>query len=290
MTAQPVEQQTPEVWGALSVFAYVPSVPGPALRVLLFLLGVQEPGGRIVIKQQDVAQALGMKRQGGRPQPAAPAVRPDGVQGPERRLRAAPADRRVHHTRRAGPGRGGLAPEDLLDVDDFEERYQQAVEAHQQELKRKAQERQQAPRPAADLAAHRRPAGTVAAPETRGPPQQRGPRRVWLSERSLPASAAMPRCEAPAITGTAGRGVGDYDVITYAPSQVHAAAGDPVPSGRGPVPIRASHGRDPYGSCNRLASGRCPMSELFDAVDALVASRSPLPPPEERRGCAPRTG
>ncbi|MBO8194627.1 helix-turn-helix transcriptional regulator, partial [Streptomyces oryzae] len=25
------------------------------------------------------------------------------------------------------------------------------------------------------------------------------------------------------------------------------------------------------------------MSELFDAVDALVASRAPLPPPEERR-------
>ena len=25
------------------------------------------------------------------------------------------------------------------------------------------------------------------------------------------------------------------------------------------------------------------MSELFDAVDALVASRSPLPPPAERR-------
>ncbi|PZH18462.1 transcriptional regulator, partial [Streptomyces sp. NTH33] len=25
------------------------------------------------------------------------------------------------------------------------------------------------------------------------------------------------------------------------------------------------------------------MSELFDAVDALVASRSPLPPPEERK-------
>ncbi|GHF25249.1 hypothetical protein GCM10018789_64090 [Streptomyces werraensis] len=25
------------------------------------------------------------------------------------------------------------------------------------------------------------------------------------------------------------------------------------------------------------------MSELFDAIDALIASRTPLPPPEERK-------
>ncbi|MGA5418589.1 hypothetical protein [Streptomyces pseudogriseolus] len=159
MTAQPVEQQTPEVWGALSVFAYVPSVPGPALRVLLFLLGVQEPGGRIVIKQQDVAQALGMKRQAvglslqhlqfarmvSKVQSGVYVLHPQiaGFTTPAEQARAV----------------AGLAPEDLLDVDDFEERYQQAVEAHQQELKRKAQERQQAPRPAADLAAHRRRRG-----------------------------------------------------------------------------------------------------------------------------------
>src|SRR5690606_5905197 len=33
----------------------------------------------------------------------------------------------------------------------------------------------------------------------------------------------------------------------------------------------------------RVRGGGVLMSELFDAVDALVASRSPLPPPAERR-------
>ncbi|AXI91399.1 hypothetical protein SAM9427_37160 (plasmid) [Streptomyces sp. ETH9427] len=156
MTAQPVEERAPEVWGALSVFAYVPSVPGPALRVLLFLLGVQEPGGRIVIKQADIAQALGMKR-------SAVGLSLQHLQFARMVTKVQSGVYELHpqiagFTTPAEQAQAvaSLPREDCLDVDDFEERYQQAVEVHRQELQRKAQERLQGPKPPADLAAHRR--------------------------------------------------------------------------------------------------------------------------------------
>ncbi|MCX4826421.1 helix-turn-helix domain-containing protein [Streptomyces sp. NBC_01142] len=156
MTApQPAEEHAPELWTSPSAFAYVPSVPGPALRVMLFLLGVQEPGGRIVITQEDIASALGMKR--------------SAVGLSLQHLQFA----RIVWKERQGvyqlnpqvagfttPAEAGVAIRQMdeafyLDVEDFEERYQAAVEEHQEALKRKAAMRKMPAMPPTDLAAHR---------------------------------------------------------------------------------------------------------------------------------------
>ncbi|MGW3929612.1 hypothetical protein ACWECC_16125 [Streptomyces microflavus] len=156
MTAlQPAEEHAPELWTSPSAFAYVPSVPGPALRVMLFLLGVQEPGGRIVITQEDIASALGMKR--------------SAVGLSLQHLQFA----RIVWKERQGvyqlnpqvagfttPAEAGEAIRQMkeafyLDVEDFEERYQAAVEEHQEALKRKAAVRKVPTMPPTDLAAHR---------------------------------------------------------------------------------------------------------------------------------------
>ncbi|WP_225636717.1 hypothetical protein [Streptomyces solaniscabiei] len=155
MTAQAAEEHAPELWTSPSAFAYVPSVPGPALRVMLFLLGVQEPGGRIVITQEDIASALGMKR--------------SAVGLSLQHLQFA----RIVWKERQGvyqlnpqvagfttPAEAETAIRQMdaafyLDVEDFEERYQAAVEAHQAALKRKAAMRKMPANEPTDLAAHR---------------------------------------------------------------------------------------------------------------------------------------
>jgi hypothetical protein len=159
MTAQPVDERAPELWSSLSVFAFVPSVPGPALRVLFFLLGVQEPGGRIVITQQDIAQALGMKR-------SAVGLSLQHLQFARMVTKIQSGVYELHPqiagfstpAEQDGAVRK-LAREDHLDVDDFEERYQQTVQSYQAELKRKAEERRTGAKPPTDLVAHRRRRG-----------------------------------------------------------------------------------------------------------------------------------
>lgn len=156
MTAQPVEERAPELWASLNAFAFVPSVPGPALRVMLFLLGAQEPGGRIVITQESIAEALGMQRSAVglalQHLQFARIVRRErqGVYqlNPQVAGFATPAE--------ADEAIRGMDEADYLDVDDFEERYQRALVRHQEEVKRKAKERKAPPQPPTDLAAHRR--------------------------------------------------------------------------------------------------------------------------------------
>ncbi|WP_374778661.1 replication/maintenance protein RepL (plasmid) [Streptomyces sp. NBC_01310] len=156
MTAQPAEERAPELWASLSTFAFVPSVPGPALRVMLFLLGIQEPGGRLVITQESIAEALGMKRSAvglalqhlqfarivWKERQGVYQLNPQVAGFPT----PAEADEAIRHMNEA----------DYLDVEDFEDRYQTAVQRHQEELKRKAVERKAPPKPPTDLAAHRR--------------------------------------------------------------------------------------------------------------------------------------
>ncbi|MER6684658.1 hypothetical protein [Streptomyces olivaceoviridis] len=161
MTAQPVEERAPapDLWVSPNVFAFVPSVPGPALRVLLFLLGVQEPGGRIVITQQAIADAVGLKR-------SAVGLALQHLQFARMVTRLQPGVYTLHPQisafstpAEADEAVRRLDADDYLDVDDFEERYQDTVAAHQKELKRKADERQAPPKPPTDLAAHRRKRG-----------------------------------------------------------------------------------------------------------------------------------
>jgi hypothetical protein len=161
MTAQPVEEHAPapDLWFSPNVLAFVPSVPGPALRVLFFLLGAQEPGGRIVITQKGIADAVGLQRSavGLALQHLQFARMVTMVQRgvymlhPQLAAFSTPveADEAVRR----------LDEDAYLDVDDFEERYQQTVAAHQEELARKAQERQAPPKPPTDLDAHRRRRG-----------------------------------------------------------------------------------------------------------------------------------
>jgi hypothetical protein len=136
----PVEDDAPRelVWGSMNAFAYIPTVPGPALRVLMYLVGSQEPGGRIVITQEKIAEDLAIHR--------------------------SLAGTALQHLRFANvvtkPGNGvyqlnamiagyrtpvealqaiGVMPdEDRLDHEDFEERYQRALHAHEAEKKRRA--------------------------------------------------------------------------------------------------------------------------------------------------------
>jgi hypothetical protein len=159
MTAQPVEvhESAPvDLWGAFNVFAFVPSVPGPALRVVLFLMGVQEPGGRIVITQKAIAEALGLQR-------SAVGLALQHLQF-ARMVTKVQSGVYMLHPQIAGfstPAEADdavrqLKPDDYLDVEDFEERYQGAIAAHQEEVRRKAGERQVPPKPPTDLADHRR--------------------------------------------------------------------------------------------------------------------------------------
>jgi DNA-binding IclR family transcriptional regulator len=152
---QPAEEHAPALWTSPNAFAFVPSVPGPALRVMLFVLGVQEPGGRIVITQKDIASALGMNRSavgaGLQHLQFARIVwkEQQGVYklNPQVAGFVTPAD--------AAEAIRQMDPAFDLMVDDFEERYQAAVADHQEDVKRKAEKRKTSAMVPTDLAAHR---------------------------------------------------------------------------------------------------------------------------------------
>ncbi|WP_440581096.1 replication/maintenance protein RepL [Streptomyces sp. PT19] len=155
MTAQPAEEHAPELWTSPSAFAYVPSVPGPALRVMLFLLGVQEPGGRIVITQEHIASALGMKR-------SAVGLSLQHLQFArivwKERQGVYQLNPQVAGFTTPAEAEDAIRQMDesfYLDVEDFEERYQAAVEEHQEALRQKAALRKAPVLPPTDLGAHR---------------------------------------------------------------------------------------------------------------------------------------
>ncbi|KOT33147.1 hypothetical protein ADK41_28465 [Streptomyces caelestis] len=160
MTAQPVEEHAAvlDTWLSPNVFAFMPSVPGPALRVLFFLLGVQEPGGRIVITQKEIAEAVGLKRSavGGALQHLQFARMVTKVQSNGGVYSLHPQIAAFPTPAEADDAVRQLSPDEYLDVHDFEERYQRALAAHQRELRRKTEERQAPAMPPTDLAAHRR--------------------------------------------------------------------------------------------------------------------------------------
>jgi hypothetical protein len=156
MTAQPLQETAPDLNASVNAFAFIPGIPGPALRVMVFLLGTQEPGGRIVIRQEDIAEALGMQRSA--VGLALQHLQFARIAWKERSgvyrlnpqvagfLTVAEADDAIRRMDEA----------DYLDVDDFEERYQRAVQQHQEDLRRKAAQRSAAPGAPTDLATHRR--------------------------------------------------------------------------------------------------------------------------------------
>ncbi|MGW2681071.1 replication/maintenance protein RepL [Streptomyces sp. NPDC001436] len=157
MSVQALEDTPrPLLWGNYNIFAYMPDLPGFSLKVLLYCLGHQEAGGRIVQNQKEIAEWLDVSRslvqksmkhlqlarillkEGNgiyrlNPMVAAyptPAESQQAIKGMDRSFR--------------------------LDTDDFAERYERAVEEYEASLKVKAAARSAAVHELTDLAAHRR--------------------------------------------------------------------------------------------------------------------------------------
>ncbi|MEW1657867.1 hypothetical protein [Streptomyces sp. NPDC093707] len=130
MTAASVDHEPDELaYGTYNGFAYMPAMPGIAYRVLFHLIGTQKVGGRCLTTEHKIAKHFGVHR---------------SLVG--RGLNALILARMVFKENEAGGvyrlnpmfsgGRsipehleaiGGLDPEDRLDVDDFQDRYDEAV-------------------------------------------------------------------------------------------------------------------------------------------------------------------
>ncbi|WP_395576618.1 hypothetical protein [Streptomyces sp. BK79] len=120
--------EPPELtYGTFNGFAYMPAMPGIAYRVLFRLLGTQEPGGRCLVTEDDLADALEVHR----------SLVGRGLQA---LIHARLVFRQTKGVYLLNPmisgGRsitehleaiGSLDPDDRLDVDDYQERYDTAV-------------------------------------------------------------------------------------------------------------------------------------------------------------------
>ncbi|MEU4012842.1 hypothetical protein [Streptomyces pseudogriseolus] len=127
-TAASVNPEPPELtYGTFNGFAYMPAMPGIAYRVLFRLLGTQEPGGRCLVTEDDLADALEVHR----------SLVGRGLQA---LIHARLVFRQTKGVYLLNPmisgGRsitehleaiGSLDPDDRLDVDDYQERYDTAV-------------------------------------------------------------------------------------------------------------------------------------------------------------------
>jgi hypothetical protein len=127
-TAASVNPEPPELmYGTFNGFAYMPAMPGIAYRVLFRLLGTQEPGGRCLVTEDDLADALEVHR----------SLVGRGLQA---LIHARLVFRQTKGVYLLNPmisgGRsitehleaiGSLDLDDRLDVDDYQERYDRAV-------------------------------------------------------------------------------------------------------------------------------------------------------------------
>jgi hypothetical protein len=153
-TAASVNPEPPELtYGTFNGFAYMPAMPGIAYRVLFRLLGTQEPGGRCLVTEDDLADALEVHR----------SLVGRGLQA---LIHARLVFRQTKGVYLLNPmisgGRsitehleaiGSLDPDDRLDVDDYQERYDTAVAQAKLEKEAKRLGRKTAgPVPAAEKA------------------------------------------------------------------------------------------------------------------------------------------
>jgi hypothetical protein len=142
-TAASVNQESPPelTYGTFNGFAYMPAMPGIAYRVLLQLVGTQEPGGRCLVTEDELAEVLGVHR----------SMVGRGLQHLIlAKLVFRPAKGVYHLNPMISGGRtvpehleaiGSLDDEDRLDVDDYQERYDAAVAQAEQEKQEKRLER-----------------------------------------------------------------------------------------------------------------------------------------------------
>ncbi|GDY70484.1 hypothetical protein SAV14893_098770 [Streptomyces avermitilis] len=145
------------VWTANNALVFAPrGMPPASYPVLLHLLGRQEPGGRCLVTHGTLAAELGITRpkvtralqhlgfarmvwkEGNGAYRLSPLIA--GFRTPAEQLQAI----------------GAMDDDDRFDHPDFQERYEQQIEAYEEEKQAKAAERQRRLEPPIDLAARRR--------------------------------------------------------------------------------------------------------------------------------------
>ncbi|MFE9250716.1 hypothetical protein [Streptomyces sp. NPDC007088] len=147
-------------WGSFNVFAYTPSMPGIAYRVRDHLLGDQKPGGLCQTTEVEIAEALKVHRsQAGRGLLHLGLARmvfrkTKGLY----QLNPMISGFRTPAEQKAAID--GMAEEDWLDVEDYQERYDRALARHEEEVRLRTLERKHGKVPTAsgvaDLSAARR--------------------------------------------------------------------------------------------------------------------------------------
>lgn len=147
-TAASVNPEPAELtYGTYNGFAYMPAMPGIAYRVLFRLLGTQEPGGRCLVTEEELADALDVHR----------SMVGRGLQA---LIHARLVFRQARGIYYLNPMISGgrtvtehleaistLGEEDRLDVDDYQQRYDEAVAQAEQDKQAKRLGRQKAPKP-----------------------------------------------------------------------------------------------------------------------------------------------
>ncbi|MFI5571953.1 hypothetical protein ACIA6T_32405 [Streptomyces sp. NPDC051740] len=145
-TAASANPEPPELtYGTFNGFAYMPAMPGIAYRVLFRLLGTQEPGGRCLVTEEELAEALDVHR----------SMVGRGLQA---LILAKLVFRQAKGIYLLNPmisgarsvtehleAIGTLDPADRLDVDDYQERYEASVAQAEQEKKEKRLGRRSSP-------------------------------------------------------------------------------------------------------------------------------------------------
>ncbi|WP_081237681.1 hypothetical protein [Streptomyces viridosporus] len=145
-TAASANPEPPELtYGTFNGFAYMPAMPGIAYRVLFRLLGTQEPGGRCLVTEEELAEALDVHRSMvGRGLQALILAKlvfrqAKGIYFLNPMISGARSV--TEHLEAIG----ALDPADRLDVDDYQERYDAAVAQAEQEKKEKRLGRRSSP-------------------------------------------------------------------------------------------------------------------------------------------------
>lgn len=137
-TAASANPEPPELtYGTFNGFAYMPAMPGIAYRVLFRLLGTQEPGGRCLVTEEELAEALDVHRSMvGRGLQALILAKlvfrqAKGIYFLNPMISGARSV--TEHLEAIGT----LDPSDRLDVDDYQERYEASVAQAEREKKEK---------------------------------------------------------------------------------------------------------------------------------------------------------
>jgi hypothetical protein len=177
-TAASANPEPPELtYGTFNGFAYMPAMPGIAYRVLFRLLGTQEPGGRCLVTEEELAEALDVHRSMvGRGLQALILAKlvfrqAKGVYFLNPMISGARSV--TEHLEAIGT----LDPEYRLDVDDYQERYEAAVARAEQEKREKRLGRRDAARsPKPAEAAAEDTADVLNLSAARNRPRRRAPR------------------------------------------------------------------------------------------------------------------